>query len=149
MRDTFYSRHQRNKHASCLLRLGNALNAARGPAHGFALSSLPKLLDTRSFDGKTTLLHYLVAHLENKDEDLLQFTLDLPHLDKAARLTFAQVEEELAPLRKGLGALAAEVTAAAGRVGAAEAKKAKRESAERSTRADRAARMVGGGVADM
>lgn len=94
-------------------------------------------------------MHYLVAHLENKDEDLLQFTLDLPHLDKAARLTFAQVEEELAPLRKGLGALAAEVTAAAGRVGAAEAKKAKRDSAERSTRADRAARMVGGGVADM
>jgi hypothetical protein len=60
-------------------------NAARGPAHGFALSSLPKLFDTRSFDGKTTLLHYLVAHLENKDEDLLQFTYDLPHLDKAAR----------------------------------------------------------------
>ena len=61
-----------------VLNLGNALNSARGPAHGFALSSLPKLLDTRSFDGTTTLLHYLVAHLENKDEDLLQFTQELP-----------------------------------------------------------------------
>jgi hypothetical protein len=35
-----------------VLTLGNALNAARAPAKGFALSSLPKLLDTRSFDGR-------------------------------------------------------------------------------------------------
>ena len=44
-----------------VLNLGNALNNSRGPAAGFALSSLPKLLDTRSFDGKTTLLHYLAG----------------------------------------------------------------------------------------
>ena len=99
-------------------------------------------MDTRSFDGKTTLLHYLVAHLENKDEDLLQFTSDLPHLERAARLTFAQVEEELAPLHKGLGALASEVAAATERVEAAETKKAEREATERSSRADRAAKMA-------
>ena len=104
-----------------VLNLGNALNSARGPAHGFALSSLPKLLDTRSFDGTTTLLHYLVAHLENKDEDLLQFTQELLSLERAARLTFAQVEEELAPLHRGIEALAAEVGAATERVELADA----------------------------
>ena len=125
-----------------VLTLGNALNSARGPAAGFALSSLPKLLDTRSFDGKTTLLHYLVAHLESKDADLLHFTTELPHLDRAARLTFTQVEEELAPLHKGLGALAKEVAAATARVAAAETKKAEREAEVRTARADRAAKMA-------
>ena len=113
-----------------VLNLGNALNSARGPAHGFALSSLPKLLDTRSFDGTTTLLHYLVAHLENKDEDLLQFTQELPSLERAARLTFAQVEEELAPLHRGIEALAAEVGAATERVELADARRREREEAE-------------------
>jgi len=113
-----------------VLNLGNALNSARGPAHGFALSSLPKLLDTRSFDGTTTLLHYLVAHLENKDEDLLQFTQELPSLERAARLTFAQVEEELAPLHRGIEALAAEVGAATERVELADARRREREEEE-------------------
>ena len=113
-----------------VLNLGNALNSARGPAHGFALSSLPKLLDTRSFDGTTTLLHYLVAHLENKDEDLLQFTQELPSLERAARLTFAQVEEELAPVHRGIEALAAEVGAATERVELADARRREREEAE-------------------
>ena len=146
-----------------VLNLGNALNAARGPAHGFALSSLPKLLDTRSFDGKTTLLHYLVAHLENtpKDLDLLQFTADLPSLERASRLTFAQIEEELAPLHAGLRALSEEVEAATKRVtcesvvveafpaAAADAEDAKDAAAERAFRealvsfhADAAARLA-------
>jgi hypothetical protein len=122
-----------------VLNLGNALNSARGPAHGFALSSLPKLLDTRSFDGTTTLLHYLVAHLENKDEDLLQFTQELPSLERAARLTFAQVEEEIAPLHRGLEALAAEVSAATERVELAESRRKEREEAEAPVRAKEAA----------
>ena len=122
-----------------VLNLGNALNSARGPAHGFALSSLPKLLDTRSFDGTTTLLHYLVAHLENKDEDLLQFTQELPSLERAARLTFAQVEEELAPLHRGIEALAAEVAAATERVELADARRREREEAEAPAMAKEAA----------
>ena len=98
-----------------VLNLGNALNANRGVARGFTLSSLPKLLDTRSFDGTTTLLHYLVAHLESRDEELLSFAAELPHLERAARLTFAMVEEELAPLGGGLAALETELEAAEAR----------------------------------
>lgn len=125
-----------------VLNLGNALNSTRGPAHGFAISSLPKLLDTRSFDGKTTLMHYLIAHLENKDEDLLQFPLDLPHLERAARLTFTQVEDELRPLTKGLSALAAEVAAATKRVEEVQRRTAEREATKRSRRADRGAKLA-------
>ena len=43
-----------------VLELGNALNegTTRGAASGFALSSLSKLMDTKSQDG-STLMHYL------------------------------------------------------------------------------------------
>ena len=47
-----------------VLQLGNTLNAGRRPpSSGIRLSSLRKLADTRSFDGSTTLVHYLVALL--------------------------------------------------------------------------------------
>lgn len=43
---------------------GNTLNSGRKPPQGgIKLSSLRKLADTRSFDGRTTLVHYLVALL--------------------------------------------------------------------------------------
>ena len=46
------------------LRLGNTLNAGRkAPQRGIRLASLRKLADTRSMDGSTTLMHYLVALL--------------------------------------------------------------------------------------
>ncbi len=47
-----------------VLQLGNTLNAGRRPpSSGIRLSSLRKLADTRSFDGSTTLAHYLAALL--------------------------------------------------------------------------------------
>ena len=58
-------------------------------------------------------MHYLVAHLEQHNPSLLTLGTDVPHLAAAARLTFAQVEEELAPLKVGLVALDAEAAAAA------------------------------------
>ena len=118
-----------------VLNLGNALHAGRRvAASGFSLSSLPKLLDTRSFDGSTTLLHYMVAHLEKERkeyllegnvgsdtqdipyDDPLLFAEELPSLQKASRLTFLMVDEELIPLRGGLTALETELTAATKRV---------------------------------
>ena len=125
-----------------VLNLGNALNNQRGPARGFALSSLPKLLDTRSFDGKTTLLHYLVAHLERKERDLLTFAGDAPHLKRATRLTFAAVEEEMAPLNVGLDALRTELDAAEARVRAFDAKIKARKDEETQRRAAFAAKMA-------
>ena len=94
-----------------VLAVGNTLNAGRAPASGFRVDSLAKLADTRSFDGKTTLLHYLVSHCERRDRDLLLIDDDLPHLPAAARRTFAALDEDIAPLQRGLAALAAEIDA--------------------------------------
>ena len=132
-----------------VLNLGNALNANRGVARGFALSSLPKLLDTRSFDGTTTLLHYLVAHLESRDEDLLSFAAEIPHLDRAARLTFAMVEEELAPLGGGLAALETELEAAEARAVELDARNAAKREAEAKRRVEFATRMARGSPRDI
>eukprot|EP00741_Cyanophora_paradoxa_P017262 tig00020961_g16673.t1 len=51
-----------------ILVVGNALNGGtfRGGAYGFKLECLVKLNDTRSSNGKSTLLHYIVAFLEEK-----------------------------------------------------------------------------------
>ena len=110
---------------------------------------LPKLLDTRSFDGTTTLLHYLVAHLESRDEDLLSFAAEIPHLDRAARLTFAMVEEELAPLGGGLAALETELEAAEARAVELDARNAAKREAEAKRRVEFATRMARGSPRDI
>ncbi|KAM7252259.1 hypothetical protein ACFE04_024142 [Oxalis oulophora] len=48
-----------------VLKAGNRMNAgtARGNAHAFNLSSLQKLSDVKSTDGKTTLLHFIVQEV--------------------------------------------------------------------------------------
>ena len=94
-----------------VLAVGNTLNAGRAPASGFRVDSLAKLVDTRSFDGKTTLLHYLVSHCERRDRDLLKVEQDLQHLPAAARRTFAALDEDVAPLERGLAALQGEIQA--------------------------------------
>ena len=140
-----------------VLNLGNALHATRGvAAAGFSLSSLSKLLDTRSFDGSTTLLHYMVAHLEREREERsgdggdgslekgangeassssydcpLLFAEELPSLASASRLTFAMLDEELAPLRGGLKALEHELVLATSRVEAAERQASERKEKDR------------------
>jgi len=102
-----------------VLAVGNTLNAGRAPALGFRVDSLAKLADTRSFDGRTTLLHYLVSHCERRDKDLLQVDQDLPHLGPAARRTFAALDDDLAPLLRGLDALRGEIQASKGEDAAA------------------------------
>lgn len=87
-----------------VLAVGNTLNAARAPVGGFRIESLQKLSDTRSFDGKTTLLHYIVSHCERRQPDMLKVDEDLAAL-ALARRTFLSLQEDLAPLQRGLLAL--------------------------------------------
>ena len=132
-----------------VLNLGNALHATRGvAAAGFSLASLAKLLDTRSFDGSTTLLHYMVARLEREREERsgdggdadgggevydcpLLFAEELPSLAPVSRLTFAMLDEELAPLRGGLKALEHELSLATSRVEEAERKASEQKEKDR------------------
>lgn len=83
-----------------ILRLGNELN--QGMATAFTLDSLLKLNTAKSFDQKTSILHYLVMLAARNDETLLDFKDDLKHVFPASRLVLSALEVELSALDKGL-----------------------------------------------
>lgn len=62
-----------------ILMIGNYMNSGSfiGQVHGFRISSINKLVDTKSSDGKKTLLHYLAAMVNEQFQDLKQFLVDL------------------------------------------------------------------------
>ncbi|KAJ3695440.1 hypothetical protein LUZ60_000817 [Juncus effusus] len=87
-----------------ILSLGNAINqgTARGSAVGFKLDSLPKLSDTRARDNKTTLMHYLCKVLAEKLPEVLDFSLDLIHLEPSSRIQLKDLAEVRLTIQKGL-----------------------------------------------
>ena len=56
-----------------VLKLGNEMNKGKrlGNASGFKIESLASMTDTKSADGKKTLLQFLVANVAARDENLL------------------------------------------------------------------------------
>uniref|UniRef100_A0A8C0J1T7 Diaphanous related formin 3 n=1 Tax=Chelonoidis abingdonii TaxID=106734 RepID=A0A8C0J1T7_CHEAB len=87
-----------------VLLIGNYMNAGSRNAQtfGFNLSSLCKLKDTKSADQKTTLLHFLVEICEEKYPDVLNFTEDLQHLDKASKVSAENLEKNLKQMERQL-----------------------------------------------
>jgi len=84
-----------------VLRLGNYLNgtSARGGAYGFKLADLGKLVQVKSADSKTTLLHYLARVLSERDAHLLEtFKNELNALPEAKDIPIADKRAELAKL---------------------------------------------------
>ena len=91
-----------------VLALGNYLNgtSARGGAYGFKLSDLAKLVQVKSADSKTTLLHYLARFLSSKsagaiDElkaqlNALPEAIGIPMNDKKAELNKLSASFKLA-----------------------------------------------------
>ncbi|XLS87277.1 hypothetical protein HN51_037443 [Arachis hypogaea] len=61
------------KFLEAILKAGNRMNAgtSRGNAQGFNLSALRKLPDVKSIDGKTSLLHFIVEQVAQKEEEKL------------------------------------------------------------------------------
>ncbi|PSC73080.1 formin 5 isoform B [Micractinium conductrix] len=98
------------------LRLGNALNAGRkAPQRGIRLGSLRKLADTRSMDGSTTLLHYLVALMAESSPGALLLGKpgsECSAVPDAAHWTFAELESQLAALSSGIDLVRREAAAA-------------------------------------
>ncbi|EFN51238.1 hypothetical protein CHLNCDRAFT_141254 [Chlorella variabilis] len=100
------------------LRLGNTLNAGRkAPQRGIRLASLRKLADTRSMDGSTTLMHYLVALLLEEAPGAL--LLGKPGsqceaVPAARHWTFAELESQLGSLSAGIDMVRQEQRAARG-----------------------------------
>ncbi|KAL1497828.1 hypothetical protein ABEB36_008720 [Hypothenemus hampei] len=89
-----------------VLAFGNYLNSAkRGPAYGFKLHSLDSLLDTKSTDKKTCLLHYIVATIRQKFPDLLNFDSELHYIEKAAAVSIENISTDVHELEKGMEAV--------------------------------------------
>lgn len=86
-----------------MLAFGNYLNSSkRGPAYGFKLQSLDTLLDTKSTDKRTCLLHYIVQTIRHKFPELLDFDTELFHIDKAAQVSLENVMVDVIELEKGM-----------------------------------------------
>ncbi|XP_048259001.1 disheveled-associated activator of morphogenesis 1-like [Haliotis rufescens] len=87
-----------------VLALGNYMNRGqRGNASGFRMTSLNKIIDTKSSINKNvTLLHYLVEVLEKKFPDVLKMEGDLSNVRDAAKVNFSDLDKEIASLKSGL-----------------------------------------------
>ncbi|KAF5285112.1 hypothetical protein FQA39_LY16801 [Lamprigera yunnana] len=80
-----------------ILLLGNYMNSGSKNAQtfGFEISFLTKLTGTKDVHNKTTLLHYIVETVEKKFSDLLNFYDELPHIDKASRVSLDVIQKTL------------------------------------------------------
>eukprot|EP00794_Sanderia_malayensis_P020228 gene20228-22204_t len=94
-----------------VLVLGNYMNRGqRGNASGFKLSSLNKIIDTKSsVDRRITLLHYLLDLLERKFSDVFKLETDLPDVRLAAKVSLSDVEKEVVQLKQELKNIEAEL----------------------------------------
>uniref|UniRef100_A0AAR5PXH6 Formin-like protein n=1 Tax=Dendroctonus ponderosae TaxID=77166 RepID=A0AAR5PXH6_DENPD len=89
-----------------VLAFGNYLNSSkRGPAYGFKLHSLDSLLDTKSTDKRSCLLHYIVATIRQKFPDLLNFDSELHCIEKAAVVSIENISTDVHELEKGMDAV--------------------------------------------
>ncbi|TMW51563.1 hypothetical protein DOY81_003350 [Sarcophaga bullata] len=86
-----------------VLAFGNYLNSSkRGPAYGFKLQSLDTLIDTKSTDKRTSLLHYIVATIRQKFPELLNFETELFCTDKASQVSLENIVTDMHDLEKGM-----------------------------------------------
>ncbi|XP_073838427.1 formin-like protein isoform X1 [Musca autumnalis] len=86
-----------------VLAFGNYLNSSkRGPAYGFKLQSLDTLIDTKSTDKRSSLLHYIVATVRQKFPELLNFETELYCTDKAAQVSLENIVTDVHDLEKGM-----------------------------------------------
>ncbi|KAK9830554.1 hypothetical protein WJX72_012430 [[Myrmecia] bisecta] len=92
------------------LALGNFMNwgTRLGQAPGFRLKNLPKLQDTRSLDGKTTLLRYIAHTLCTADPPHRLLSQEVPHVSGA---TLKTSQQEIADMVDKVAAMMASVRA--------------------------------------
>lgn len=94
-----------------VLAFGNYMNKGqRGNAYGFKISSLNKIVDTKSsIDKNITLLHYLITIVENKYPKVLNLSEELRGIPQAAKVNMTELDKEISTLRSGLKAVETEL----------------------------------------
>lgn len=87
-----------------ILLLGNYMNSGskNESAFGFEISFLPKLTSTKDYENKNTLLHYIVEIVEQKFPECLNFYEDLPHVDKASRVSLDNIQKTMRQMNSSL-----------------------------------------------
>nr|KAG5685511.1 hypothetical protein BaRGS_024248 [Batillaria attramentaria] len=97
-----YNNESLKKFLRFVLHAGNFINQGSnaGEACGFRMSSLNKLVMTKSNNPRLTLLHVLVEEAQRKDKDALEFVDDLlDDLQKASRSSIEGVKGEFAQVK--------------------------------------------------
>lgn len=88
-----------------VLRIGNVMNEGtrNGRAAGFKFNSLLRLTQTKTADGKITVLDYLVSVFVEKGEtDTLDLISDFPDCHKASRFLISDMSNEVKSLKENL-----------------------------------------------
>jgi len=89
-----------------VLKIGNQLNGGDGnQIRGFSLDSLSKLSQTKAFNQKTTMLHYLVKVVKKNAPDIMDFPSQISTVETAARSGYDNIGADVAKVRKDLTAL--------------------------------------------
>lgn len=80
-----------------VLLFGNYMNSGskNGQAFGFEISYLTKLTNTKDYENKQTLMHYIVETVEKKFPELLDFGNDLSHAERAARVSLENIQKTM------------------------------------------------------
>ncbi|CAB1428144.1 unnamed protein product [Pleuronectes platessa] len=80
-----------------ILLVGNYMNSGsrNGKAFGFSISYLCKLRDTKSADLKQTLLHFLANVCQEQYPDIMSFTDELIHVEKASRVSAETIQRSI------------------------------------------------------
>ncbi|KAI8989404.1 hypothetical protein BDB01DRAFT_848579 [Pilobolus umbonatus] len=96
-----------------ILLVGNYMNASsfQGGAFGVRISSINKLVDTKSSDSQLNLLHILINVVRNQFPNVLEFKKDLKDVVEAARImkSISDINEQYTEMRQGLRALEKEL----------------------------------------
>ncbi|TPX43816.1 hypothetical protein SeMB42_g04569 [Synchytrium endobioticum] len=85
-----------------VLNIGNFMNtgSAKSAIHGFKISTLNKLGDTRTANGKKTLLHFVAGVIEDKFPDIKHFLGEISAVRDAVKVSYPAIKEEWDSLRK-------------------------------------------------
>ncbi|XP_048815920.1 protein diaphanous homolog 2 isoform X2 [Lagopus muta] len=85
-----------------VLLLGNYMNTGsrNEQSLGFNITFLCKIIDTKSTDQKTTLLHFLAEVCEENYRDILKFTDELQHVESASKVSDKTLKSNLDSMNK-------------------------------------------------
>ncbi|XP_036403759.1 protein diaphanous homolog 1-like isoform X2 [Megalops cyprinoides] len=94
-----------------ILLVGNYMNAGsrNAGAFGFSISYLCKLRDTKSADQKMTLLHFVAELCQEQHPEVMHFTEELIHVEKASRVSAETLQKNIEQMGRQISGLEKDV----------------------------------------